>query len=529
MPPPTDPEPDDDLVAYLDGELDADATHAMEERLAADEAARRKAEGLRKTFDLLDHLPKTEPSPSFASRTLTQIRPAAELPAASSPGVIPPPARPWKAVPWVAALAVAAAAGYFFHLLARPHLEALDPAKRTSEQVRLLERLPLLFGADDLEFVRQLDQPDYFGEADHDAAGTHGSAETWTSVELEQLENLFKEFPPARQQQLRKLDDDLARQEPDRQTHLLNVLERYAVWLDRLPDGYRREVLTAPAAIERLETIRLVKARLWRETLPAAVRDRIQEAVGPARDQLIADRKSQDTQRKLLWDAAKQDWASIRSDRRPWPFDNDGLTRQVDEYVDKVLKPRLTGTERGDLEQIRREAAANPDWFKWYLYGSYVTRLADQHPMYPEAAGGKVVKSRDDLTRPFLVQLAKSGGTARKQLVNHPAGGKWPDFALAVWAEANELKVPIPAGMVLGPNKPAEYVPAVRDFLDNDLSKRLTKAERDELAKAEQGTWPDHSRKLLDLARKYDLSVPGVSLPGEPARWDQVYRRPARR
>ncbi|QEL18979.1 anti-sigma factor family protein [Limnoglobus roseus] len=546
---PATPEPEDeDLVAYLDGELGDAESHAVESKLAADEEARRKAERLQKTFDLLDYLPKTEPSPHFASRTLTQINPLAAAPAPPAADARPsssqpapvfapsgqsqpfPPARSggWKVAPWFAALLISAAGGYFFHLLAKPHLEALAPARRTSEQVRLLERLPLFLGADDLDFVKQLDHPDFFGETDHDDG--RASAETWTSAELVQLENLFKDFPPARQQQLRKLDEELAQQDSVGQAHLLAVLERYAIWLDRLPDNYRREVLIAPAAVERLDVIRVVKARLWRESLPAAVRDRIQQAEGPAREQLIADRKQQDSKRKLLWDLAKQEWASIRADRRPWPFENEALTKQVEEYVDKTLKPRLTNPERADLEQIRKEVAASPDWIKWYAYGNVITRMIDLHPMYPEAASGKVVKTASDLPKPFLMQLAKNGGLARRQLVNHPASGKWPDFAEAVWKEANELKVPIPSSVTLGPNKPAEYVPAVREFLENDLSRRLTKPERDELSKLESGAWPDHSRKVLDLAKKYDLTVPGVSLPGEAAKWDQVYRnRPARR
>src|SRR5262245_30216124 len=62
-----------DLVAYLDGELDPLAARKVEERLASDPAARQKAAALKKTFDLLDYLPKPEPSPTFTTRTLDKI------------------------------------------------------------------------------------------------------------------------------------------------------------------------------------------------------------------------------------------------------------------------------------------------------------------------------------------------------------------------------------------------------------------------------------------------------------------------
>ena len=69
--PPTDPG-DDELTAYLDGELDGAAARAVEANLANDLTARRQAEGLKKAFDLLDYLPKAEPSPDFATRNSPQ-------------------------------------------------------------------------------------------------------------------------------------------------------------------------------------------------------------------------------------------------------------------------------------------------------------------------------------------------------------------------------------------------------------------------------------------------------------------------
>src|SRR5262249_15358697 len=86
--PDDDPPPDPfeaDLVAYLDGELDPADARRVEARLATDPEARAKATALKKTFDLLDYLPRPEPSPHFTTRTLPQ------LPAASRAGAPPPP------------------------------------------------------------------------------------------------------------------------------------------------------------------------------------------------------------------------------------------------------------------------------------------------------------------------------------------------------------------------------------------------------------------------------------------------------
>src|SRR5689334_20855707 len=77
LPPPDDAPGGDpfeaDLVAYLDGELDAVAARKVEKRLATDPAARAKAAALKKTYDLLDYLPQPEPSATFTTRTLDKI------------------------------------------------------------------------------------------------------------------------------------------------------------------------------------------------------------------------------------------------------------------------------------------------------------------------------------------------------------------------------------------------------------------------------------------------------------------------
>lgn len=549
--PPPDLPPDDgsdeELVAYLDGELDADETRAVEAKLTHDDAARKKADTLKKTFDLLDYLPKPEPSPTFASRTLTQINPVLDSGAAkpvqtasSSNGTLPPthttgltPTIPapmragWNVFFWSLGLAAAAALGYFGHLLAKPHLEATDPAKRTSEQVRLLERLPLYLGVDDFEFLAQLDQLGLFADDDGEA-GNKPVADTLTSAELEHLETFFKQYPTARQQQLRKLDEQISEQDVERQADLLGLLERYAVWLDRLPDNYRKEILTAPATVERLDAVRLVKSRQWRESLPTAVRDRIQQAEPAARDQLIAERRKQDEKRKQLWELARQDWSNIPAGRRPWPFDSDELTKRVEEYVERTLKPRLNPAEKAEVEGVQRDLKSTPGRIHWLLYGDTVARLAEQHPTLPEPGAGKAVKSVADLPPMFVNQLGKKAGTGRRPINTHPTAGKWPEFADFVLKEAQELKVPIT--FPLGPNKLSEYSAPVKEFVETELNGKLSGKEREEMRKQESGQWPDHSKKLLELAKKHDLSVPGVTLPGPPSKWDQVYRnRPGKK
>ncbi len=80
-----------DLVAYLDGELEGEAARSLEQKLALDPMARAEADTLKRTWDLLDFLPKKEPSPNFTHQTLSRLGP---VPTASRQSTIGKRRRP---------------------------------------------------------------------------------------------------------------------------------------------------------------------------------------------------------------------------------------------------------------------------------------------------------------------------------------------------------------------------------------------------------------------------------------------------
>lgn len=63
-----------DLVAYLDGELEDDSAREIEGVLAASEVARHEIEMLGRTWDLLDVLPRESASAEFTARTMATIQ-----------------------------------------------------------------------------------------------------------------------------------------------------------------------------------------------------------------------------------------------------------------------------------------------------------------------------------------------------------------------------------------------------------------------------------------------------------------------
>jgi anti-sigma factor RsiW len=155
MPDPLSEKDRTDLVAYLDGELDEEAARSLESRLNQNPTMRAEADSLRRTWELLDYLPRAEPSSSFTNRTLDRI--------VTQPSrALSPIRRRWLLWGgWAAAVLLAAVGGYLTAV-------ALVPARPTEQdlirELRLIENLRLYEPVENLEFLRELDHRDLFGE-----------------------------------------------------------------------------------------------------------------------------------------------------------------------------------------------------------------------------------------------------------------------------------------------------------------------------------------------------------------------------
>ena len=68
---------EEQLVAYLDGELDAEASRRVEELLATDPRVRQTLQQLDRTWEFLDELDKPQVAESFAQTTLEMVTVAA--------------------------------------------------------------------------------------------------------------------------------------------------------------------------------------------------------------------------------------------------------------------------------------------------------------------------------------------------------------------------------------------------------------------------------------------------------------------
>jgi anti-sigma factor RsiW len=146
-----------DLVAYLDGELNEEAARTLEAKLSLYPAARAEADALRRTWELLDFLPRSQPSPQFTHRTLERLSP-----------VQADEQRRWRrwrvgclGLGWTAALFLAGWAGYAGYNWFVPR----QPGERELLQdLRLIENKRYYDRIEDLDFWRALDTPELFGD-----------------------------------------------------------------------------------------------------------------------------------------------------------------------------------------------------------------------------------------------------------------------------------------------------------------------------------------------------------------------------
>jgi hypothetical protein len=98
----------EELSAYLDQELDASAAEAVTEALSQRPEVRQEAESLRKTWDLLEYLPRPTAPASFTEQTMTRLE--------STRGILIRQGDRWRRFAiagWVACLLVAAALGFW--------------------------------------------------------------------------------------------------------------------------------------------------------------------------------------------------------------------------------------------------------------------------------------------------------------------------------------------------------------------------------------------------------------------------------
>jgi anti-sigma factor RsiW len=153
----TDLSLEEQLVAYLDGELDAEASRRVEELLAADPKVRQALQGLDRTWELLGELEAPQVAERFAQSTLEMVAVAAAEDTERS-RTEASRRRRWRWVILSGSLLAAGAAG-FLGISLRP-----DPNRQLIDDLPVLENLDEYRQVDDIEFLRSLHKQGLFAE-----------------------------------------------------------------------------------------------------------------------------------------------------------------------------------------------------------------------------------------------------------------------------------------------------------------------------------------------------------------------------
>lgn len=150
------------LVAYLDGELDADQTQDVERRLADDPELRRHLHELQKTWDVLDALPHTSTDHSFTKSTIELVAREATREIRRDRGRRPEIWLRWAL--WTAGGLAALWAGF---QVTRSIQTA--PTRQLARDLRVIENMDLYRTIDSLEFLQDLEKAGLFVNEDPDS------------------------------------------------------------------------------------------------------------------------------------------------------------------------------------------------------------------------------------------------------------------------------------------------------------------------------------------------------------------------
>ena len=148
----------DQLVAYLDGELDADSSTQIERRLAEDEEFRRELRQLQRAWEMLDELPKSEVSELFAQTTVEMVALSAEQEWQQQQETDGRRTR-WGWILAVCGLAMAALAAYWLTSVGLNH----DNEKLVRD-LPVIENIELYRDGENLDYIRELAESGLFDE-----------------------------------------------------------------------------------------------------------------------------------------------------------------------------------------------------------------------------------------------------------------------------------------------------------------------------------------------------------------------------
>ncbi len=254
------------LVAYLDGELDAESARRIEAQLASNANVRRRLQSLERTWELLDDLDAAPVGEPFTRTTLEMVALAAGDDLAQS-RIEAPRRRRRRRLQILGVLAAAAAVGFLGVWLFTP-----DTNRRLIDNLPVLEQFEEYRETGTIGFLRQLRNENLFppktpspsgvvaakpeDAIPEDTAARRLLIERMTpdaKAELARVEDRFDHLAPEDRQALRQLHNDL--QKASDREELRGSMHEYYEWSKTLT-SYSGESLSKMSSGERLQWVK---------------------------------------------------------------------------------------------------------------------------------------------------------------------------------------------------------------------------------------------------------------------------------
>jgi hypothetical protein len=333
---------DEELVAYLDGQLDPETARHVEQRLANEENARRRLQQLAQSWDMLDQLPHAVADETFTRSTVQMVAVAAEQELTDQQAVEPRRRRRR----WLFAAALALLAGSCGFLAAAKLWT--DPNEQLLRDLSTIENVEAYHQVGDIDFLHKLNDEGLFSD---DAPDATAGKTTLGAPDAEES-RAGKEPPPS--SSLDTLDQRrvyLAKISPQEKDELRSKFEMFEALSSEERDRLRKldELLNKDSHEDRLRRL-MARYSDWFKTLLTYERGELLLKTPTGRIQQIRNlRHAQEARLAAFAGASKPDVAAIHI----WM---EKFAKNHEEELLKDARPRMqkelstaTGLHRAQL------------------------------------------------------------------------------------------------------------------------------------------------------------------------------------
>lgn len=357
------------LVAYLDGELDEEGMREVESLLSTDPRARQALRQLETAWDLLEELPRAEVNQAFTETTIEMVAVSLEKDLQQEQAE-----RPRRELQkWgLAAAAVLAASVLGFASVA---LLSADPNEQLLRDLPLLERMDQYRQIDNVDFLRELQAANVLKDVAEQPEEPTTLADRRTLVEhmtpaeklaIQEKQQRFAALPADEQDRLRRLHEEL--QKDAQAAQLRGTMSVYSEWLLKLSPSQRANLASAEttARVEKVKTLRADEVRRTAdradpadlEAVAAWVEAQVYQRMSPERKASIDELRPEDRRGAIML------WAmSPRQPNSPprQPESSPQMISDLRNHLPPATKAKLDALESDD----KRRKVLTDNWNGW--------------------------------------------------------------------------------------------------------------------------------------------------------------------